>query len=179
MTEDKQLILQIRNGDRGAFDRLFRRWYPTLLAYACHYLPREDAEDVVQDVMSSLWTNSGNIVINGETGPYLHAAVRNRCLNCLEHSVVGKRYYSSVRQSVIDAVSIDDQTSVRELSSLLSDALEALPPEQRDAFRKSRSEGLKYNQIAAESKVSVKTVEYRISQALRKLRFALADYLHK
>ena len=84
-----------------------------------------------------------------------------------------------MRQSVIDAVSIEDQTSVRELSSLLSDALEALPPEQREAFRKSRSEGLKYNQIAAESKVSVKTVEYRISQALRKLRFAFADYLHK
>ena len=179
MTDDKQLILQIRNGDRDAFDRLFRKWYPVLVAYAGHYLAREDAEDVVQDVMSALWTNSDSMTIRGELGPYLHSAVRNRCLNVIEHEGVRKRYYSSVRQSVMDAVSDGGYVPVRELSAMLSDTLESLPPEQREAFRKSRSEGLKYDQIAAEGGVSVKTVEYRISQVLKKLRFALADYLHK
>ena len=61
---------------------------------------------------------------------------------------------------------------------MLSEALDALPTEQREAFRKSRSEGLKYEEIARDSQVSVKTVEYRISQVLKKLRLALADYLH-
>lgn len=179
MTDDKQLIQQIRYGDREAFDKLFRRWYPVLVAYAGHYLDREDSEDVVQDVMSSLWKNNTSLIIRGEVGPYLHSAVRNRCLNFIEHVSVRNRYHSSVRQSVLEEVSDGSYIPVRELSSKLSEALDTLPPEQRDAFRKSRSEGLKYEQIAAEGGVSVKTVEYRISKALKKLRLALADYLQR
>ncbi|MBO4231100.1 MAG: RNA polymerase sigma-70 factor, partial [Bacteroidales bacterium] len=34
-----------------------------------------------------------------------------------------------------------------------------------------------YQEIARETGVSVKTVEYRISLALKKLRLSLADYL--
>ena len=41
----------------------------------------------------------------------------------------------------------------------------------------SRFEGKSYEQIAREMGVSVKTVEYRISQALRKLEISLTDYL--
>lgn len=178
ITDDKHLLLLARKGDSEAFDRLFRRWYPVLVSYACHYLDREDARDVVQDVMFGLWSKSESLQIKGELGPYLHSAVRNRCMNFMEHESVKDRYHSSVRQSVMDAVSDGGYISVRELGSMLSEALDALPTEQREAFRKSRSEGLKYEEIARDSQVSVKTVEYRISQVLKKLRLALADYLH-
>ena len=52
------------------------------------------------------------------------------------------------------------------------------PEEQRAAFMKSRSDGLKYKDIAKDGGVSVKTIEYRISQALRHLRVALADFFN-
>jgi RNA polymerase sigma-70 factor (ECF subfamily) len=41
----------------------------------------------------------------------------------------------------------------------------------------SRFEGKTYREIAHEQNVSIKTVEYRISQVLRKLETDLADYL--
>ena len=64
-----------------------------------------------------------------------------------------------------------------ELMILINKALAELPPEVRQAFEMSRFQGKTYKEIAAETGVSVKTVEYRISQALRKLEVELADYL--
>lgn len=176
MTGDKHLYSLMQGGDREAFDKLFRKWYPSLVAYAGHFLPREDAEDVVQDIMFSMWKNASTTCICGELGPYLHSAVRNRCLNILDRKVLKSRYHSSVRQSVLDSFAGDSYLSLSELSSRLTKALAALPEEQRAAFLKSRSEGLKYEEIARDGGVSVKTVEYRISKALRALRLALAEW---
>ena len=49
--------------------------------------------------------------------------------------------------------------------------------EQRRAFEMSRFEGKTYREIAQEQNISIKTVEYRISQVLRKLETDLVDYL--
>ncbi|MBR0030608.1 MAG: RNA polymerase sigma-70 factor [Bacteroidales bacterium] len=178
MNDDKRNIYLIANGDREAFEKLFRKWYPVLESYAGHYLEAEDARDVVQDVFFNLWKNASSMHIRGEVGAYLYSAVRNRCLSVLDRKNLRERYHSSVRQSVLDAVSDSSYSSVRELGTMLSDALDALPEEQRAAFMKSRSDGLKYKDIAKDGGVSVKTVEYRISQALRHLRVALADFFN-
>lgn len=176
MTSDQHLLSLIRSGDREAFDRLFRKWYPPLVAYAGHFLPREDAEDVVQDIMFAMWKNASSTFISGALGPYLHSAVRNRCLNLLDRELLKNRYHSAVRQSVLDSSAVDAYSSFSELSSRLSEVLATLPEEQRAAFVKSRSEGLKYEEIARDGGVSVKTVEYRISKAIRALRLALAEW---
>ena len=178
MTDDKHLLFLIKNGDREAFDKLFRRWYPSLVAYAGQFINREDAEDVVQDIMFNLWKNALTLTIRSDVNAYLYSAVKNRCLNYIDKAAVRDRYHSSVRQSVMDSAEDVSGMSVSEISSMLSDALGALPEEQRTAFVKSRANGLKYEEIARDGGVSVKTVEYRISKVLKKLRLALADYLH-
>ena len=177
MTDDNHLFSLVRVGDRNAFDKVFRHWYAPLVYYAFQFVPREDAENVVQDVMFALWKNALVIELRGSLATYLYTSVKNRCLNVIDRKELHERYNSSVRASVMDAVSDRELYSVRELGERLSKALEDLTPEQRSAFEKSRYEGLKYEQIASEEGVSVKTVEYRISQALKKLRLALADYL--
>ena len=54
-SDDKQLMMSIRNGDIDSFDTLFRRYYPKLLAYATQFVDGPEAENVVQDIMLSLW----------------------------------------------------------------------------------------------------------------------------
>ena len=81
------------------------------------------------------------------------------------------------RLSLLDEGADYNAHQVEELKSLIRKALSELPAEQRRAFEMSRFEGKTYEQIARETGVSVKTVEYRISQVLRKLEVSLADYL--
>lgn len=177
MTDDTHLFSLVRSGDRNAFDKLFRRWYAPMVSYALQFVPLAEAENVVQDVMFALWKNALAIELRGSLASYLYSSVKNRCLNVIDRKALYERYNSSVRASVADAVTDRELYSVRELGARLSKALGELTPEQRSAFEKSRRDGLKYEQIASEEGVSVKTVEYRISQALKKLRLALADYL--
>ncbi|MBO6170125.1 MAG: RNA polymerase sigma-70 factor [Bacteroidales bacterium] len=174
---DIELFRRIGRGDRYAFDSLFRKWYPSLVAFAEGFLEREEAENAVQDVMMRLWSGAAGIELRSSVSSYLFTAVRNRCLNAMERREIQQKYISAVRLSIMEAVAPTDLHSMKEINIHLQSSLRELPPEQREAFELSRFEGLKYEEIAARTGVSVKTVEYRISQALKTLRAALSDWL--
>lgn len=71
----------------------------------------------------------------------------------------------------------EQQALARELEKHISLATGALPEQCRVIFLKSREEGKKYAEIAAELNISIKTVEAQMSKALRLMREKLADYL--
>ena len=52
-----------------------------------------------------------------------------------------------------------------------------MKPDISQTFLLCREEDLSYKEIAIRKNVSVKTVEYRISKALKIMRLALIDYL--
>ena len=56
--EDILLLSQLQQGDKKAFNTLFRRYYPILCAYAHRFVDLEDAEEIVQGC---------NVVVMGES----------------------------------------------------------------------------------------------------------------
>ena len=60
---------------------------------------------------------------------------------------------------------------------LYQQALEQLPVQTREIFLCSREKEMKYSEIADLTGLSVKSIEYHISNALEVLRKALKDYL--
>jgi RNA polymerase sigma-70 factor (ECF subfamily) len=63
------------------------------------------------------------------------------------------------------------------LRNKIDDAISRLPAEIIETFRLSRFDEFSYKEIADQQGVSIKTVEARISKALRILRIELKDYL--
>ena len=176
--EDITLFRQVRDGsDKEAYRILYLRYHAALKAYASLFVGLSDAEDVVQDVLLNLWNKRGRIVITDSLASYLFLSVRNTSLNHLKHDSIRSRVMTDLRLSLLDEGADYNTHQVEELKALITQALSELPFEQRRAFEMSRFEGKTYEQIARETGVSVKTVEYRISQALRKLEVSLADYL--
>ena len=176
--EDITLFRQVREGsDKEAYRILYLRYHAALKAYASLFVGISNAEDVVQDVLLNLWNKRESIVITNSLASYLFLAVRNTSLNHLKHNSIRSRVMTDLRLSLLDEGADFNTHQVEELKSLITQALSELPFEQRRAFEMSRFEGKTYEQIARETGVSVKTVEYRISQALRKLEVSLADYL--
>lgn len=47
---DVSLLDQIKEGNREAFNNLFRYYYPRVMAYTAAMVEQEVAEDIVQDV---------------------------------------------------------------------------------------------------------------------------------
>lgn len=129
---------------------------------------RQEAEDIVQDVFSSLWYRRERLHIRVSLENYLVRAVKYTAFFYIRlqsrKSAVPENVHPDYRHvSDPEAVLIH-----KELDSLIGKILRSLPPKTQRVFSLSRFEGLTYAEIAERLDVSVKTVEYHISVALKK-----------
>ena len=177
-TDDTHLFNLVRlHDDKKAYSKIFLHYYSALKAYASFFVNTYEADDVVQDVLMNLWKKRTEIAITDSLASYLFLSVRNKAINVLKHNSAEGNMMTNLKLSLIDE-SIDYNAHlISELRKLIYKSLSELPYEQRRAFEMSRFEGKTYREIAHEQNVSIKTVEYRISQVLRKLETDLADYL--
>ncbi|HUF51643.1 MAG TPA: RNA polymerase sigma-70 factor [Longimicrobiales bacterium] len=164
-----------RTGDDAAFERLFRAEYASLVHFAHRYVrDGAAAEDIVQDVFTSLWQKHAHLITAQGVRAYLFRSVRNRALNHLRSGRVRQRVASSIRaaaESVVQPVA--DGDDVARLRAVLHDAVAALPKRRRLIFQLSRDHGLSYAEIAQSLGISIKTVETQMGRALQAMREAL------
>lgn len=177
METDHQLCQRVVGGDREAYGALFERFYPELCAYACQWVSLEDAENVVQDIMLWLWQNRDTLHIEGAVRTYLFTATRNRCLTLINRGQMRQRIVNSLHKDLGEQLENPDFYVLEDLVERLEKALDSLPETYRQAFVMHRFNNKSYKEIASEMGISQKTVEYRISQAIRQLRVELKDFL--
>ena len=81
---DERLIAAVRAGNDGAFETLFDRYRPRLLAFCRHMLAsKEDAEDVLQEVFASAYNAMLADTRDINARPWLYRIARNRCPSAL------------------------------------------------------------------------------------------------
>jgi RNA polymerase sigma-70 factor (ECF subfamily) len=176
--EDRELLQKVHAGDEGAYDTVFRTWYPVLVRVAAALLREVDAaEEVAQDVMHELWRRRHVLDTSVSLRGYLLRSVRNRALNHLRHLRVRRETESEVEALYDTPLTADQPIAARELSVAIQIALRELPPRCREVFELSRADGLKYAEIAETLGISQKTVEAQIGKALKILRERLAAWL--
>ena len=176
--DDRELLQRIQAGDEGAYDAVFRRWYPVLVRVAGALLREEDAaEEVAQDVMLELWRRRQLMDTGASLRAYLLRSVRNRSLNHLRHLRVRRQTESEIEALYSAPLGSDQPIVAAELAEAVQIALRELPPRCREVFELSRIQGLKYAEIAEALEISQKTVEAQIGKALRIMRERLAPWL--
>lgn len=132
----------------------------------------------MQEVFFKLWKNRAELEIQTNLKSYLFRAVRNGCMNLIEHIQVRDSYKILNEEDIKDAESrYIDEAIVSELEQRIRETIDKLPTERRKIFIMSRFDGLKYREIADRLGISVKTVENQMYQALKFLRDNLVDYL--
>ena len=67
--------------------------------------------------------------------------------------------------------------SEQEIERIVTEIIDSLPDKCREIFIKSRVEGKKQKEIAAELNLSLKTVENQMNIAYKKIKAELKDYL--
>lgn len=170
--------LALQQGDRRSFEGIFHSLYAPLCRHAWSFLrEQEEAEELVQQAFVTLWEKRESIVIDISIEAFLYRAVRNAALNKLKHLKVVKRHQDhSLRSGVAIQAPVEDLLTL-ELEQKIAGALAKLPEQCGLVFRMSRMEGLKYQEIADQLGISIKTVENHMGKALRLLREDLAEYL--
>ena len=161
------------------FNAIFRKYYNNVIYYALHYVETyEEAQDVAHDVFASLWQRLDMYEENAF--PVLITMAKNKCLNVLRKEKHKREYSQSVERSRRLDIRLEslENSSLENLlhndtMKVVMQTLEKMPPKTKEAFMLSRFSHKTYSEIASLQDISEKTVEYRISCALRLLRQAM------
>ena len=175
---ERQLQGRIKAGDESAFDIVFRAHYPHLVRLAESIIrDRAAGEEIAQEVMAELWRRKETLQLEQTCRADLLRATRNRALNHVRHERIVQREQTLAASEARTSPPPDHETLGGELERAIARALAALPENCREVFEMSRSQGLRYSEIAQVLDISVKTVEKRMGQALAELRKSLAPWL--
>lgn len=183
---EKDLRLNLANGDPAAYRFLFKEYYVALCVYALRYTREKTAaEEVVHETIVKIWERKEKIEITDTVVGYLYKAVQNNALNYLKRQQIKHKYseeFSKRLREAEDFFTISQETGhsvllAKELESKITEAIESLPDQCREIFKLSRFYGLKNQEIANKKGVTINTVQKQISIALEKLRKSLAPYL--
>lgn len=175
---EQELLAGLRKGKENAFSSIFAIYYKDLVLFAGNFIKDKAAcEDTVQNIFLKLWDNRSNFEIGTSLKSYLLKSVRNSCLDEIRHqNVVGEHVAYSYRSNVLDNYDTENYILYSDLYDNLQLALSKLPEKDREAFELSRFEKLKYYEIAKKLDVSERTVEVRVSKAVKQLKVLLKDY---
>jgi len=177
---DQQIEHALKAGDEKVFESLFRTLFPPLTNYAFGYLEdRELAKEQVQECFIAIWNRRHSISFSSSVVSYLYIAVRNRCISQL------KSKYQNLTDSIESITNetyaqdnLSTDIDMEELSNILESSVNGLSEKTRIIFQLSREEELSYSEIAEKMSISVKTVEFHISSALKKIRADLKTHWH-
>lgn len=176
---EKQVLDRLCEGDASAFEMIFKTYYQPLCRYAYSFLQdKEEAEEVVQTSLITVWEKRQALSIETSLKSYLYRMVRNSCLNVIKHVRVKQQHAAHelyVKEVAYESVAHKIQAA--ELETKIMQALKVLPEQCRLVFQLSRFEELKYQEIADQLQISVKTVENHMGKALKLMREQLKDYL--
>jgi RNA polymerase sigma factor (sigma-70 family) len=171
LQSDERLIAYIRRGNHAAFEVLVSRYQTRLLSFCRHLLgSREDAEDVLQEVLAAAF----NAILADDrpinVRPWLYRIARNRSLNHLRRmQAVG---VDSMDVHLSDnGASTADKVHEREEFRVLVDDIHELPETQRTALVLREMDALSYEQIAEAMETTVSSVKSLLVRA----RVSLAE----
>jgi RNA polymerase sigma-70 factor (ECF subfamily) len=169
-----EFIKAIRRGDKTAFRALSRIYYDPLYRFLWRKTRDEEtAKDLVQELFLNVWKNRANLDETQSCKAYLYRAAHNLAINHLKKKAARQAHL--VDRAAADQIAATDER--RDFQEYVEEVLGDLPEEQRLVFTLNKFEGLKYGEIAKMLHVSVKTVESRMSKALKALREKLGHLL--
>lgn len=162
-----------------AFKEIYDRYFDALFIHAMKRLrDKEEAQDVVQDVFTILWTKKDYISLTDSLPAYLFTAVRNRILNVISHKHVESSYIQSIQEFVNQEIcQTDHLLRENDLANLIEKEISSLPLRMQEIFILSRKEHRSHKEIAKELHLSEQTVKKQVQNALKILRVKLTSIM--
>ena len=173
---DGELIRRTGDGDRNAFEVLYRRYSRPVFGLALRRLgDRGRAEDAVQETFASIWRSAASYRPDrGPGAPWLYAVARNAIVD-------RARARAEVPSEIPDEAATESGPSDRVEQGWVAwrvhRALEELPEREREVLALAYWSGLSQSEVAEFLGIPLGTVKTRTRAALAKLADILGDDL--
>ncbi|WP_373515093.1 RNA polymerase sigma-70 factor [Persicitalea sp.] len=175
--DDELFIRKTLNDARRGVELLYIRYYQPMCTHAVKFVgSREVAEDLVSEIFFRFYSQNTFLDIDTSYRLYLFRTVRNRAYNYLRWDLSRKAELSEAAQKPILKEQQPDQISqFEELYHDVEEAVNKLPVERRRIYLMRKFDGMKYQEIADELHLSVKTVDVQLNRANQFVRGQLRE----
>lgn len=176
LLSDETLFALIKENDQKAFEEFYSRYWDYLTSYANkHFQNWQKAEDMVQEILISLYNRRQTLEFSVSIRAYLSQALKFKIMNEFRSKLVRDTYQKTIHYRYVDSTQTNPYNlcESKELAHTINRSINSLPQKCRQAFILSRSEDLSYKDISGHLGISVSTVEKHISKALKILRTSL------
>ncbi|OWK69001.1 RNA polymerase sigma factor [Pedobacter sp. AJM] len=169
---EQELLLRVAGGNQDTFRILYDQYQKSVYARALYFLKSDLlAEDVLQEVMLTLWKSAGKLKQDINIAAYLATLTRNRSFQLLRRQVLeaktnfdlGKDWAETHNQT-------EEQILLSDTKGVLKAGIALLPPQQKLVYELCHQQGLKYEEAARELGLSKETVKSYMKLALSFLR---------
>lgn len=171
--------IETKSFDLIEFELLYNSLSAALQKYADYYVrDMEAAQSIVNDLFIQLWFKTEQ---PEQIKGYMYRAIKNACLNYLEHN----------KRSPLSYIEQDELTQIADLYvahyeisfesdklKFLQKAIAALPERRQLVFRMYRLEGFSYAEIADLLQISVRTVEDHLSKSMQFIHARSKHLIH-
>jgi RNA polymerase sigma-70 factor, ECF subfamily len=173
---DGELIARVGEGDRGAFELLYRRYARPVFALALRRLgDRGRAEDAVQETFASVWRSARSYRRErGPGAPWLYAVARNAIIDRRRARVESP---SEIPDTPSGDAAPDERAESNWTAWRVHSALGELPDSERVVLELAYWSGLSQSEIAEYLQIPLGTVKTRTRTALGRLADLLEEEL--
>ena len=169
--EDLILLQRIAEGDRRAFDELFRSYHPRVIRFLYRITrSTETAEELFNDVMFVVWEKAADFRGHSRVSTWILGIAYRKALKAVSKA---RRLRSQRPLSELELQTLREPRSMadrRELRDWLGKALETLSDQQRMVIELAYFMGHSCAEIAEIAGCPVNTVKTRMFHARKRLR---------
>ncbi len=172
--------------DTSEFSKLFNRYHKNFISFANSYIrDLSMAEDYVTEAWLYYWENKDRLPAETNIPAYVLTTIKNKCLAHLRHKVVHERVMNKIQDTLQWEMNMriarleacePHWIFTEEMQSIIHDAILKLPEQTRTIFCMSRYSQMSQKEIASRLGISLKTVEFHMTKAMKFLRKELCDY---
>lgn len=187
MIEKFNLVTELRENDRQAFDLIYSHYFTRLVKFSFSYTKDlAVSENLSQDAFIKLWEKRAELKTDTNLLAFLLTIVKNGTLNYLKRQKIKIRVEGEVNSHKIKEVDLrcqslemrnPDLIFSKEITHILHKAIAELPEQTRKVLILRHYDYLSNKQIAEKLGITVKGVEFHVTKALKVLKIHFKDYL--
>ena len=172
---DAMFVRRVLDGDTAAFTTLVDRHAAACTRFATRMLGnREDAEDATQETFLRAYRSLARYEERQAFRTWLFQILINRCRTAAVRRQRRHRMFLVDDQAIAEA-SVRPVAEASDLRAELQRAIDALDPDQREAFLLKHVEQLSYDEMAAATGVGVSALKMRVKRACERMQWMLRE----
>jgi len=172
---DAMLVRRVLDGDTAAFTTLVDRHAAACTRFATRMLGnREDAEDATQETFLRAYRSLARYEERQAFRTWLFQILINRCRTAAVRRERRHRMFL-VDDDAVASASVRPAAEASDLRAELQRVVDALDPDQREAFLLKHVEQLSYDEMAAATGVGVSALKMRVKRGCDRMQRMLRE----